>query len=157
LPRLGDASTAVVGRILPLLLTRSWLGKEDHGLEQRLHAELPAILNWALDGLERLVENGGRFTRLPSAEEAIIAMRDLASPVAAFVREECEIKSDAEVEADKLYTAYKTWCDANEHPKASKQLFGRDLRAAVPSIRPLRPRSSDSPNRPRMYIGIRPR
>ena len=157
LPRLGDASTAVVGRIVLLPLTRSWLGKEDHGLEQRLHAELPAILNWALDGLERLVENGGRFTRLPSAEEAIIAMRDLASPVAAFVREECEIKPDAEVEADKLYTEYKTWCDANEHPKASKQLFGRDLRAAVPSIRPLRPRSSDSPNRPRMYIGISPR
>src|SRR6185436_21188349 len=32
LPRLGDASTAVVGRIILLLLTRSWLGKEDHEL-----------------------------------------------------------------------------------------------------------------------------
>src|SRR6516162_2758356 len=100
LPRLGDASTAVVGRIVLLPLTRSWLGKEDHGLEQRLHAELPAILNWTLDGLERLVENGGRFTRLPSAEEAIIAMRDLASPVAAFVCEKCEINPAREVEVE---------------------------------------------------------
>lgn len=86
LPKLGDASTAVVGRIVLLLLTRSWLGKEDHELEQRLHQEQPAILSWALDGLERLTRNGGKFTRLPSADEAIVTMRDLASPVAAFVR-----------------------------------------------------------------------
>src|SRR5262249_51902612 len=36
LPRLGDASTAVVGRIVLLLLSNSWLGKEDHGLERAL-------------------------------------------------------------------------------------------------------------------------
>jgi len=41
----------------------------------------------ALDGLQRLtVANSNCFTRLPSADEAITTMRDLASPVAAFVR-----------------------------------------------------------------------
>jgi putative DNA primase/helicase len=153
LPQLGDASTAVVGRIVLLLLTRSWLGKEDHELEQRLHAELPAILNWSLDGLQRLVNSDGRFTRLGSADEAIIAMRDLASPVAAFVREKCRISPDAEVEVDRLYLAYKSWCEANEHRKMSVQLFGRNLRAAVPAIRKARPRS-DSLTRHHLYIGI---
>ena len=33
LPQLGDASMAIAGRFVPLLLTRSWLGKEDHELE----------------------------------------------------------------------------------------------------------------------------
>ena len=33
LPKLGDASTAIVGRIVLLLLSLSWLGKEDHELE----------------------------------------------------------------------------------------------------------------------------
>jgi putative DNA primase/helicase len=62
LPRLGDASTAIVGRIVLLLLTRSWLGKEDHDLELSLHAELSGILNWALTGLHRLtVENQNRL------------------------------------------------------------------------------------------------
>jgi putative DNA primase/helicase len=154
LPHLGDASTAVVGRIVLLPLTRSWLGKEDHALEQRLHAELPAILNWALDGLERLIENGGRFTHLPSADEAIIAMRDLASPVAAFVRQQCEVRPDAQVEVETLYSAYKTWCEANEHHKMSMQLFGRNLRAAIPSVRIERPRS-DIAHRPRIYIGMK--
>ena len=53
MPGLGDASTAVIGRIVLLPLTRSWLGKEDHGLEAALLAELPGVLNWSLAGLER--------------------------------------------------------------------------------------------------------
>jgi putative DNA primase/helicase len=155
LPKLGDASTAVVGRIVLLLLSRSWLGKEDHELEHRLRPELPGILNWALAGLQRLtVDNDNCFTRLPSAEEAIIAMRDLASPVAAFVREKCEIGASHEGEVDLIYGSYKTWCEDNEHPKASKQIFGRDLRAAVPSVRKSRPRD-DEHGRYNVYSGIR--
>jgi putative DNA primase/helicase len=152
LPKLGDASTAVVGRIVLLMLTQSWLGKEDHDLEQRLHEELPAILNWSLDGLERLNANGGRFTRLPTAEEAIVAMRDLASPVAAFVRERCQIEDGAEVEVEAVYLAYKVWCELNEHRKSTMQTFGRDLRAAVPSIRKTRMREGD--DRHHVYTGI---
>jgi putative DNA primase/helicase len=52
LPELGDASAAIAGRFIPLLLTESWLGREDPTLESDLHLELPAILNWGLDGLE---------------------------------------------------------------------------------------------------------
>jgi putative DNA primase/helicase len=107
--------------IVLLLLSRSWLGKEDHGLEPALHAELPGILNWALDGLTRLtLENGNQFTRLASAEEAIVTMRDLASPVAAFVRERCAVGATREVAVDTLYAAYKSWCETAEHPKDSK-------------------------------------
>src|SRR5262249_5910715 len=133
---LGDASTAVVGRIVLLPLSRSWLNREDHQLEQRLQAELSGILNWSLAGLRRLtIENQNRFTGLASAEEAITTMRDLASPVQAFVRERCKVGPEQEVEVDVLYAAFKTWCSDNEHPKSSKQIFGRDLRAACPSIR----------------------
>jgi putative DNA primase/helicase len=104
LPKLGDASTAIVGRIILLKTSKSWLGKEDHDLEVALKGELPGILSWALDGLHRLTtEHMNRFARLPSADEAIIAMRDLAAPVAAFVREECEVGADKEVHVDKLY------------------------------------------------------
>jgi putative DNA primase/helicase len=152
LPKLGDASTAIIGRILLLLTTRSWLGKEDHNLEPALQAEMTGILNWSLDGLARLSHNGGRFTRVPSADEAIIAMRDLASPVAAFVRERCRIDAAMEVIIDDLYAAYCSWTADNGHAKPSKQNFGRFLRAAVPSVRVQRPR--DAGTRPRFYTGI---
>ena len=152
LPKLGDASTAIVGRILLLLTTRSWLGREDHGLEPALQAEMTGILNWALDGLSRLTANGNRFTRLPSAEEAIIAMRDLASPVGAFVRERCQVDAAKEITVDALYAAYRSWCEDNGHAKATKQNFGRDLRAAVPSVSVKRGREGEA--RFRVYSGI---
>ena len=93
-----------------------------------------------------------RFTRVPLADEAIMAMRDLASPVAAFVRERCHVNAAKEITVDALYAAYRPWCDDNGHPKLSKQNFGRDLRAAVPSVRVTRPREEGA--RPRVYSGI---
>ena len=42
-------------------MTELWLGREDVTLRDALQAELPGILNWALDGLSALVRQG-RFT-----------------------------------------------------------------------------------------------
>jgi putative DNA primase/helicase len=67
-------------------------------------------------------------------------MRDLASPVAAFVRERCELGTDKEVSPELLYSTYKGWSDDNGHIKKDKATFGRDLRAAQPSIKRMRPR-----------------
>jgi putative DNA primase/helicase len=153
LPKLGDASTAIVGRIVLLLLSRSWLGREDHDLECALQAELPGSLNWALDGLQRLTNNDGRFTRLVAADEAVTTMRDLASPVAAFVRERCEIGFEKEIKVDDLYSSYKLWAEDSGHVKVAKHTFGRDLVAAVPSVRKTRPRG-DGETRAHVYVGI---
>jgi putative DNA primase/helicase len=152
LPRLSDASGAIVGRLLLLLLEHSWIGKEDFTLETNLQPELTGILNWALTGLKRLVDNQNRFTRVESADDAIITMRDLASPVGAFVRQMCKIDPDGKIETDKLYRAYKSWCDDNGHVKAAKAVFGRNLHAVVPSVIKERPREGDS--RIRYYAGI---
>jgi putative DNA primase/helicase len=152
LPRLGDASEAITGRIVLLLLTNSWLGKEDLELEAALYGELTGILNWSLLGLQRLtVNNRNRFTRLSSSDEAIIAMRDLASPVGAFVREQCVTGAAFQIKIDDLYAVYKSWVEDNGHAKDSKQTFGRNLRAAVPAVTVRRPREAD---RARMYVGI---
>ncbi len=46
-PRLSDVSGAMVSRFVVLILTNSFYGREDHGLEERLLAELPGIPNLA--------------------------------------------------------------------------------------------------------------
>src|SRR5262249_3470525 len=154
LPRLGDASSAIVGRLVLLLTTRSWLGKEDYQLEASLRPELSGILNLSLDGLQRLThDNGNHFTRFAAAEEAITIMRDLASPVGAFVREKCVLHPNAESPVDDLYAEYKAWCQLCEYPKSDKARFGRDLRAACPSVKKARPRSGIG--RHHVYAGIR--
>ena len=80
-------------------------------------------------------------------------MRDLASPVSAFVRERCQVGPGHEVEVDPFYTAYRTWCDDNGHIKSTKATFGRDLRAAVPSVRKIRPLNENE--RVYKYAGVR--
>jgi putative DNA primase/helicase len=110
-----------------------------------LKGELTGILNWALDGLHRLViENGNRFTRVSSS--------DLASPVGAFVREQCITGAAHQINVDDLYAAYKQWAEDNGHTKHDKSTFGRNLRAAIPAITLTRPREAD--RRLRIYAGI---
>jgi putative DNA primase/helicase len=155
LPQFGDASTAIVGRFVLLLTTRSWLGREDLGLEPDLRKpeELSGILNWALDGLHRLtVINDNCFTRVEASDDAIIQMRDLASPVAAFVRTRCVIDAQAKVKVDDLYAAFKTWAGDGGHKLKTKETFGRDLRAAAPSVCKERLREDD--DRVHVYVGI---
>ena len=156
LPHLGDASAAIAGRFVALLLSKSWYEKEDPSLEPDLHTEesLTGILNWALDGLDRLAAEG-RFTRPRSTDEAMIALADLASPVSAFLRDTCTVDLGVEVLVDDLWKAWGAWCEANGQKKATKQTFGRDLRAAVPHVRRVRPRSDDGDgDREPTYRGV---
>jgi putative DNA primase/helicase len=151
LPQLGDASAAIAGRFVSLLLTKSWYGEEDTGLEGVLHTELTGILNWALDGLARL-ERQGHFTKPSSTDEAMIALQDLASPVGAFVRDRCELDAGYEVPVDELWEAWKSWAEDNGHHKSTKQRFGRDLRAVHARVRVVHAR--DGEERMRVYRGI---
>lgn len=152
LPRIEDASGALASRFLVLVLQHSFYGREDHDLFARFLPELPGILNWALDGLERLRARG-RFQQ-PAASAAIIQeFEDLGSPIAAFLRDCAIVKSGLQIRKDKLYDAWKTWCKdtGREHP-GTTQTFGRNLRAALPFVGEGRPRVDGE--RAEHYIGV---
>jgi putative DNA primase/helicase len=153
LPRFGDASGAIAGRFVILSMSRSFLGREDPSLTGTLAAELPGILNWALEGLDRL-DARGRFTVPPSSDEAVLALRDLVSPVAAFVRDRCDT-SDllAEAPVPDVYEAWKQWAEDNGHRAKSVHIFGRDLRSVVPHLRTARPAIGGE--RIRVFRGLR--
>jgi putative DNA primase/helicase len=83
----------------------------------------------------------------------MVALLDLSSPVAAFVRERCRVGADLEVSVGGLWTAWKEWAEDNGHGRGgNRQTFGRDLRAAVPRVRISRPR--DGEERHRFYVGL---
>jgi putative DNA primase/helicase len=152
LPGFGDASGAIATRFLVLTLGRSWLGKENHDLTTELLGELPGILNWSLDGLARLRAQD-RFTEPPSSRDAIVALADTVSPISAFVRDCCEVGVALEVAVDDLYQAWRTWCDQQGRDRpGSAMTFGKNLRAAQPSVRKTRPRDGDQ--RVQRYSGI---
>jgi putative DNA primase/helicase len=153
LPHLPDASTAIVTRFVPMMLTESFYGCEDIRLQEALNAELSGILNWALDGLERLTA-AGRFAQCPQADAALRTMEDLASPERAFARDQCILAPNESVPSQDLYRAFCVWVEQNGARRISDAEFGRNLFAAFPGrVRGGRAWSGDGP-RPRSYIGI---
>ncbi len=153
LPRIEDASGALASRFLVLTLHESFYGREDHALFDRFQLELPGILNWALEGWDRLYARG-RFVQPSSAATLVEEFEDLGSPIGAFVRERCEVRQGYDVTKDRLFQAWKTWCVDNgrERPGTS-QTFGRNLRAVLPGLGERQPRVLGS--RVRCYEGIR--
>jgi putative DNA primase/helicase len=134
LPGIADSSGALASRFVLLTTQNSFYGREDLSLEDKLRAELPGILNWALKGLERLRKRG-HFKMPQSSLDFIRQLEDLASPVRAFVRDWCETKKDARFGTLELYDAYSKWCETEGHKAKSNAWFGRDLRAVVPQIK----------------------
>jgi putative DNA primase/helicase len=153
LPRLSDASCALVSRFIVLVLTQSFYGHEDQMLTARLLTELPGILNWTIAGWRRLTERG-HFLQPGSALDAVQQLEDLGSPIGAFLRERCVIAAGHSVGVGRLFDAWCEWCKAQgrDHP-GTAQSFGRDLRAVIPGVKVIQPR--DGEDRSRFYQGLR--
>lgn len=152
LPEFGDSSGVIANRFIVLRLTKSWLGQEDLGLMDRLTAEMSGILNWALDGLARL-EQQGRITQPASSRESVLTMQDTASPTSAFLRDCCTTTPEDSVPVDTLWAAWKDWAEDNGHRSGTKQTFGRNLMSVVPHLHRSRPRD-DAGRQTAVYTGI---
>ena len=153
LPRLTDSSGALAGRFIILTMTRSFFGNEDRGMLGKLLPELPGILNWAIDGWERLNKRG-HFVPPRSSAAAAREMEDLGSPIGAFLRDCCIVEQGLGVRAAELYGVWCEWCrqHGRDHP-GTTQTFGRDLRAAVPGLTDVQPRGAAG-KRERYYKGV---
>jgi putative DNA primase/helicase len=152
LPRLGDSSGAITARTVILRMTESFLGREDTDLQAKLNSELPSILLWAIAGWERL-RRRGRFVQPKTGAEMLEDMKDLSSPIAAFVADECVLGREHSIPCARLFAAWKAWCvgEGKDHPGDAAG-FGRSLHAAFPAIRTRRPREGGG--RSRYFDGI---
>jgi P4 family phage/plasmid primase-like protien len=153
LPRLNDPSGALVGRMVLLRQMKSWYGKEDPRLTDKLLRELPGILLWAIDGWHRLHARG-HFVQPSSSLKVVRELEDLSSPIGAFLREHCVIGPSLEAPVRALFDRWRRWCDdVGQRDAGTEQTFGRDLRAAIPGLDDRRPHHSDG-RRFRVYVGI---
>ncbi|QDU25885.1 hypothetical protein ETAA8_09570 [Anatilimnocola aggregata] len=152
LPRLGDSSGALAGRLIILRMTKSFYGAEDRKLTEKLLEERAGIMLWAIRGWRRLRERG--YLLQPAAGDQMREqMEDLTSPVGHFVRERCELSPLVEEPTKSLYAAYVAWMLANNSKAVNDATFARDLYAACPAVRPVRRREGDK--RWHTYVGVR--
>lgn len=152
LPRIADASGALASRFIVLKLEQSFIGREDIGLYDRLAVELPGILIWALEGLHRLRKRG-HLHQPAAAADSLEDLERTGSPVSAFVQDCCRVGPEHEISKKDLYRAWCDWCHENGRNKPGTDAsFGRDLKAAVPTIKNAQHRINNM--RPWFYQGI---
>lgn len=142
LPQLYDESGALQSRMIMLRFEKNFqeLGVLDSTLQERLLSRdvLPGVLTWALQGLDRLNARGC-FVQPESGAEELVAMEELSSPTLRFITECCEVGRNKIIPRQELFSAWKVWCSETDHRSSSDSSFGRNLTAAVPSVRRTRP------------------
>lgn len=132
LPPLPDVSGALVARLITLTMKRSFLGTEDLTLDRKLEAELPGILNWAIEGWRRLKAQG-HFTVTAESSGTAQKIADLASPLNAFLRDCCVLEAGAMEPRSKVWRRFESYVLANDLPPTytSSNYFHRDLEVAA--------------------------
>jgi putative DNA primase/helicase len=130
-PRVKDESEGVYNRLLyvtySVVIDRS---DQDLQLHDKLMAEREGILLWMLEGLQRVVLNGRRFS--PGGRRDLKNYRDSQNPIHAFIADECEIDADARTHLPELRQRFSQWSGKPSDPK----YIARILRQAGFEITP---------------------
>jgi putative DNA primase/helicase len=105
------------------------------------------VLNWALDGLDRL-RRRGFFIMPESSLDSIRELEDAAEPVRAFLREWCKRGPQQRVNVKAFYRAYRAWAEEAGQSVLAKNSFGRALRGQLPKLR------TTGAGKNRDYVGV---
>lgn len=123
-PALFDDSGALASRLLLLTFDKTYLGREDLTLGDRLLREIEGIAAWSLEGLRRLNHNG-KFTEPTASADEYRLIAEAYSPVKRFVEECCEVARDYQLTSRELYETYRAWTmSEGEEPMRPKNLVG---------------------------------
>jgi putative DNA primase/helicase len=158
LPKAGSQTEAFLARLLVVPFEVTVMGREDRGLTAKLMTELPGILNWALDGLDRLRARGD-FDEPPESKSAKRRVRFLSNPLHGFVEEHCVLVGpNAGTDKDVLYEAFDRYCTSINAKPWTKAVFTEEIQKVFPGVREGRRRRTPTAARPTprepCYFGI---
>lgn len=126
-PEVTEASNGLFRRTSVLEFPALPEEDRDPTLKEKIGVEGNGILNWCLDGLERLL-NRGKFIIPEEIQRASKAFRDSSDVEAKFVDECCLKKSDFSVLASTLYPVYISWCKETGHKQKDQTRLAKELK-----------------------------
>lgn len=115
-------------KIIPFYQTISDAEKDVFMLE-KLKAEIPGILFWAIEGLKRLKKNNYVFSVNGSIALEKITKEFVAENSSAiqFVEEFYEIDADSFISNQSMYALYKDWCNENTRKPMRSNKFHKEI------------------------------
>lgn len=111
-PRSNDDSDGFYRRLIIVPFLQKFsdeLGNRDLFILDKLVRELPGILNWALDGYDRLVKQG-KFTESKACKKMLDQYTEDSSDMQRFLDEALEFSEHSVVSRKDIYDAFKEWC-----------------------------------------------
>jgi putative DNA primase/helicase len=137
-PESPDDTTAFFRRWIIINFPNQFLEgdpKTDPDLLAKLttEEELSGTFNWAIEGLERLLQNR-RFSTGKSVEETREQYIRSSDPIKAFAMDRIEEKAGNIVSKDDVYRAFLEYCQKMHLPSAPKNRFSMALPQHVPMI-----------------------
>lgn len=105
--------------------TQTALDKIDSSLKERLVDELPGILNWSLEGLDRLLENE-KFSYWLDEEQVKDMYERGSDSIQSFIFNYIDTEDDeGSLKKRSVYSKYKEYCDAEDLHLENPIKFGR--------------------------------
>lgn len=99
--------------------------QRDNLLEDKLHAEAPGILAWAIDGAVEYLRDG---LQVPvEVQAASDHYKQEQDHVSLYLAEATAPDPQSVCPAGDLYLGFKRWCEDNGHKAMSNTAFGREL------------------------------
>lgn len=131
MPRIRDYSDGLFRRVTIIPLRRQFLGNAaDPHLLQKLQGEMDAITSRAMDGLARLIQNNGQFTRPESCERAKDEWKRENNHIRDFLAERVYQCPDKTIGVQELYDAYQIWFSSTGFKgMLGRKEFGKRIQA----------------------------
>lgn len=131
LPKINDTTPGLYRRFIIIPFNKTYAHNPDLFLEDKLTAELPGILNWAIEGLKMLREQG-RFNETQKNFEMMNIFKMDNSPMVEFLQSNYDPAPEGEegkytVKSGNLYKEYKSYCLENGYKPKSLANFNREM------------------------------
>lgn len=125
LPRIGAADSGLFRRVKVLEFPGLDPEERDPKVKAEIMEEGAGILNWALEGLDRLRKRG-EFEIPDCVVAATNEYQEVNDVPALFADEVCIRDDGAEIKSSKLYGLYRAWCEEHGHKPQSSTTIARD-------------------------------
>lgn len=130
IPALNDVDDdAYYSRWIPIPLdNQTPVEEQDRFLINKLTSpeELSGLLNWAIEGLIRLINNG-YFSFNKDSKQIKLIMTRHGNSLVSFIQDCCVRDDGHKISKDHLYQAYHAYCKLNNIPLMSKNQVGRSF------------------------------
>ena len=99
--------------------------QDDPFIAEKMFAEAEGIFLWAIEGLNRLIQNNYKFTISKAAKENMDAAVVDGNNIIEFLSSEGYIRFDTDsvVSSKDLYATYKLWCEDNAYAPLVQKSF----------------------------------